>query len=104
MACQSWTQILARMPIGRLLKDGAYRVKSHDAKGITIERVATGSTVRITRKKVETTDARLEAGERLPKQSNKGVSYTVAVEFLVVACIGPASIELAADRHWQRPQ
>jgi len=98
---QTWNQILGRMPVGRLLKDGAYRVQSHDDRGITIERTASGKTVRITRKKVETVDARLDAGERLPKQSNAGISYTIAVEFLVVTCIGPSNIRLEG-REWVR--
>ena len=99
---QTWNQITSRMPIGRELKDGAYRVSAHDDKGITITRTASGKTVRITRKKVEKTDARLAAGERLPKQSNAGISYTVAIEFLVVACIGPSNIVLDG-REWVRP-
>ena len=86
---QTWKQITARMKPGRLIKDGAYRVESTDDKGISIIRVATGSKVRITRKAIEKADARLATGVLIPLRS---ISYTVAVETLIVLALGKGII------------
>jgi hypothetical protein len=73
-----------RLPIGGLLKGGAYRVKEHKPTAIVLERLATGSTVRLTRKKIESTTARIQAGEEIAART---ISYTVAEEYgIAKAC------------------
>lgn len=90
-----WDNVKRRMRIGREFKEGAYVVTACDDKGVTLTRVATGSEVRVTRKKTEDTIARLEAGERIPKRK---ISYTVAVEFGITTCIGDECH--LVDGHW----
>jgi hypothetical protein len=80
-----WTSIQRKMHDGRELKDGAYRVVTCSDKKLTLERVATGSTVNISRKMVEKTWARLDAGEIIPR---RGINYTVAIETGVVIALG----------------
>ena len=90
----SWQSIARRLEVGALVKDGAYRITEIDAKGITAERVATGSRVRASRAMIEKTAARLEAGEFIPR---RGISYTVAIETLVVLALGRSIRETTRD-------
>ena len=69
------------LKVGALVKDGAYRIVAIDDKGVTAERVKTGSRVRASRAMIEKTERRLEAGEFIPR---RGISYTVAIEAGVV--------------------
>tara|TARA_R100001443_G_scaffold16436_2_gene26481 strand:+ start:321 stop:644 length:324 start_codon:yes stop_codon:yes gene_type:complete len=94
----NWNAVADRLPIGTQVKDGAYTVTSHDSKGFVMTRNASGKTVRITKSKTVKVFARLATGERLPKQSNAGISYTVAIEAGIVAALGNA---IALDgREW----
>ena len=83
-----------RLPIGGLLKGGAYRVKEHKPTAIVLERLATGSTVRITRGKIESTTARVQAGEEIAART---ISYTVAEEYgIATAC----DLTMNGDKVW----
>jgi len=76
---------LHSLAVGDLIKGGAYRVLHIDAKGgVTVERVATGSTCKASASLIARTAARLQAGESIPYRK---ISYTVAVEQTVLACM-----------------
>ncbi len=80
-----------------------YIVSLLDGKGIEAVRPSTGSTVRCSRKAVERAAASLAAGETLHYQRNAskgGISYTVAVESLAVACLAGFVIRNDARRCW----
>ncbi|QDP54801.1 MAG: hypothetical protein Unbinned5784contig1000_44 [Prokaryotic dsDNA virus sp.] len=92
---RTWNQITATFPVGRLIKDGAYRITETTEKRIRLERVATGSLVTISRKMVEKAAARLasdtpcDCGCGTPGAIKKrAISYTVAIETIVVICLG----------------
>ena len=86
-----WKNIQRKMRPGRTVgtesKPEAYRVTECTEKSLTMERVETGKTVKISRRMVEKTLARLEAGETIPR---RGISYTVAIESAVLVCLGRA--------------
>ena len=84
---QSWKQICSRFQAGREVNSGKYLIVSTDEKGIRLERTKTGSPVRVSRAMVEKTGERLYAGEFIAKRT---VSYTVAIEFLVILALGSA--------------
>ena len=85
-----WESIIKKLETSSTLKSRTgteYKIKSFDAKGFTLSRMTSTSTVRITRRRVEDTEKRLRAGEALKFQRNKsqgGISYTVAEEAGVV--------------------
>ena len=85
----TWKQTASRFRPGRIVgpesNPTAYLVRSTDERGISCERVATGSPVRATRKMIESAAARLDAGEVIPRRT---ISYTVAIETLVVLALG----------------
>ena len=91
---RTWNQIKASFPAGRLVKDDAYEITGCDERGISAQRVATGSTVRASRRMIEKTAQRLEAGEFIPR---RGISYTVAIETLVVIALGSSIAEATRD-------
>jgi len=79
-----------------------YRVVSVDAKGGFIcERVDTGSTFKITARKLKTTQERIDAGETFALQatpSNGGIDFTVGVVCGVVFALG---LKLSPDgKRW----
>ena len=67
-------------PIGAELKQNSYRIKAVSNKRITVERVATGSTVNVSLNMLYKTMVRLEAGEFIPART---ISYTVTVEYTI---------------------
>ena len=67
----------------------AYRVITTDPRGFTLERIATGSTVRVTRIMIDRTIATLATGKTIPKRE---ISYTSAIEAAVIAAIPPTTI------------
>ena len=86
-----WKNIERKMTAGRTVgtetKPEAYRVTECTDNSLTMERVETGKPVKISRRMVEKTLARLEAGEIIPR---RGISYTVAIESAVLVCLGRA--------------
>lgn len=79
----------------REFKDHTYRIASFDELGFTLQRIATGSTVRITRSMIQKTLLRLLQGEVIPRRK---VSYTVAIEYGVMLAIEYAGYDLAGGR------
>ena len=73
------------MKAGQLLKEDTYRIISIDNKRIVAERLATGSQVRVTMAMIQKTRDRLANGAFIPRRT---ISYTVAIEFIVVAFLG----------------
>lgn len=102
---KNWKQITARLKTGKIVGPGlfyrkgemsalkAYKVISTDDKGITAERLATGSRVRVTRAAIEKADARLEAGVLIPRRA---INYTVAIETLIIISLGD-SVTMTTD-------
>jgi len=80
----NWQLAKRNLPIGRLLKNGAYEVTAHHATAIELTRTETGKTVRITKRKIETTASRLQT-ESIPF---RGIDYTVAIETAIVVALG----------------
>lgn len=77
----AWDLTKTNITPGRVVAD-AYRVASIDDKGFTMTRIDSGKDVRVARKMVEATAARLLAGETLKYQASGpdgGISYTVAI-------------------------
>ena len=83
-ATTTWEKVKRNLPIGRQLKDGTYIVAEHLATAIVVKRQASGSTVRGTRSKCESTIATLADG---PIERRK-ISYTTAEEFCIVTALG----------------
>ncbi len=85
-----WNRAKTNLPVGTIIDD-KYRVREVTEKVIILARIASGKTVRVSRKMVESTHARLIAGETLTKQASApkgGISFTIAVEAGVVAALG----------------
>lgn len=77
----AWEMAQSNIVAGRVVAE-SYRVASIDEKGFTLTRIDSGKDVRIARKMVESTAARLLAGETLKYQASGpdgGISYTVAI-------------------------
>ena len=95
---QSWKQITSRLKVGRLVGSAsspkAYRIVATDDKGLTAERIATGSRIRITRAAIEKADARLESGVLIPRRA---INYTVAIETLIISALGPSAVVIRKD-------
>lgn len=91
---QHWKRIEHKLRAGTELRDGSLRVVKVDEKGITAERPKTGSIVRASRAMIEKTATRLDAGEFLPRRS---ISYTVAIETLVLEALGKRVSESTVD-------
>ena len=89
-----WKEICERIVPGLLVKEGAYRILSTDEKGISLERVETGKTVRVTRRMIEKTAERIEAGEFIHRRA---IDYTVAKEFIIVLALEPLIEEHTLD-------
>lgn len=92
-----WELAQANLPVGRVIsashKDTQAKdltVIEHGNKRITLERVS-GKRINISRRMVESTYARLTAGEALKRQASAkdgGISYTVAITRGVVMALG----------------
>lgn len=80
-----WSSIQRKMTPGKTLEDGRYEVLEVSEKRLVVKRTETGSTVVVTRRLLEKTWARLEAGAIIP---TRGIDYTVAKEKTVVAVLG----------------
>ena len=80
-----WTAAKRRLSIGKMLKDDTYQVIAHADTAIVLQRLNSGSKVRITKSKVEKTADLLANGATIPFRS---VSYTVAEEFGIIAALG----------------
>ena len=68
-----------------------YRLRERDSKALILERLGTGSTVKITKSKVIKTLQRLIEGAELKFQAspkNGGIDYTVAKEAGIVYALG----------------
>lgn len=79
-----------------------YQVETVDPRGFTMRR-ASGRTVRVTRRMVEDTAARLLAGERLKRHANRGdggITYTTAIEAGVIAALAGLA-RAGADGRWE---
>lgn len=97
-----WTLALGNLKLGRVIRASHkataakdLTVIEHSAKRITLARPS-GKTVNISRKMVESTYARLVAGETLKRQASAkdgGISYTVAITRGVVMALGLDSHE-----------
>ena len=77
--------IQRNLPVGTALQGGSSTVTESGPKGATVTRLKTGSTVRITARKVQSTLDRLKTGEVIPK---RGIDYTSAKEAGIVAALG----------------
>jgi len=95
---QTWNQTIARFKPGRIVgpdsNPEAYRIVSTDEKRIRLERIATGSPVAISRKMIEGAAARLDSGAFIERRS---ISYTVAIETLVILALGSSVEEHTVD-------
>ena len=80
-----WSSIQRKMAPGKTLEDGRYEVLEVSEKRLVVKRTETGSTVTVSRRLIEKTWARLEAGAIIP---TRGIDYTVAKERTVVAVLG----------------
>jgi hypothetical protein len=89
-----WEVVLSHLTPGTEIPGKAgqsYPVTAADEKGLTLSRPKTGSTVRVTRAKVERSYGRLLSGASLLKQKNEsqgGIDTTSAKEAGVVAALG----------------
>jgi len=80
-----------------------YVVTTVTDKAIEAVRPPTGSSVRCSRRMVERAAAALDRGQPLAYQRsgpNGGISYTVAVEALAVACLGDRVARDDERRQW----
>ena len=98
MLNRTWEQIRTELESHQVLrspnKGAVYRVLSIDDNAISIERVDTGSSVRVTKALIDRTAERQASGEIIPR---RGISYTVAIETTVVAALGTSIEEYVQD-------
>ena len=80
-----WSSIQRKMAPGKTLEDGRYEVLEASDKRLVLKRTETVSTFTVSRRLLEKTWARLEAGAIIP---TRGIEYTVAKEKTVVAVLG----------------
>ena len=77
--------------VGSTIQNGAAVVVAIDDKRVTVERVSTGSRVTVSRRLIDKTRERFEAGDDVTVHANGskgGISYTSTIEHTVLAAIG----------------
>ena len=95
-----WERAKEALPKGQYV--AGCRIADVDDKGFRLKR-ASGKAVRVTRRMIEDTAARLLAGETLPKHANRskgGISYTSAIENTVIAALAGLARLDDSGRAW----